>query len=987
MQITKMKCRKLAVAVLLLASGCAVREAEREAGPKAASTEAYETVKVMKVDPAAKPIRDIRKSSCCPIMGYAGSMLGEPDAKYWYEQNREGLAKAFRACGARFVRQWDAIRFWQTGAGARLVGKVGDAKDPRRIANPENVTDMKNVFSFYKEYGVKVTLTLENYFVITNKETWATSSRREDVQRVICDYVRWIVDNGFKDVVGAFELGNEPYWNGTSLFKGDPKTNPNSPENYAAKWTPIVLAIQEIWPKAPIGMTIAEYMTNDPDIEAVRNRMLANQEIKANGYFSEDSLQQWSGRYVVAMSNALPHISHVIQHAYGAETPYSASYHGLTRFRHFNRVFPELKDKKFWITEWRDRSDEDNHAHQRFYNTLTKAGYMLMMVSQPDVDGLNLHEFSSISGALYHSCTRPKDKKTGAFPGGNYDGNWGAGPWIGRPNYDDVGKPELEPGLMGPAMRLMVEALRECPIVLDFGSERHGAFSEGKTNAVYACTEYYDGIFHNYSKAYAQGKTGKDLPRLGDDCQYLVTTDPNGSYLYVLAVNYKPEETKFVLELPKFWKAEVGDYRVYACPTEFVTAHEIPGEPRFTRRWAYQPLRPRPYGPYVLKFPANSVTTVRVPIRRQSLAAAAEDIIKEALTRDKQGAVQFCAYRDGKCIVDVCGGHLTTNKEAPRVRCDSLFPIFSTEKPLLSTAVHRAVELGKMDYDKPLHTWWPEFKGGKKDALTLRMTLAYRSGLNGGIPKAFKRYEEVGNWKNLCDAFAREDCEIEPGTKQRYMPDSYGWALGHPLEVAMGKPFTEVMDELVLAPCGITNEFFYVQGEREFPRIATLYGDDYTVCMNQEWARRALEPASFAVSSARALCKFYNRLCGFDGQPPLLRKETLDMALEPSRHASDPLPSEEVLRDEKRFTMIFGTGYGLWGPCDRLGRIFGHGGCGGSEALCDRDKKLVVAFTCNFEDPYTYRKLRKELYELVEMRWRYWREPADIQTMQMKTAE
>ena len=113
----------LSAAVLTVASGCAVREANPLPSARAASTETYETVKVMKVDPTAKPIRDIRKSSCCPIVGYAGSMLGEPDAKYWYEQNREGLAKAFRACGARFVRQWDAIRFWQTGAGARLVGK------------------------------------------------------------------------------------------------------------------------------------------------------------------------------------------------------------------------------------------------------------------------------------------------------------------------------------------------------------------------------------------------------------------------------------------------------------------------------------------------------------------------------------------------------------------------------------------------------------------------------------------------------------------------------------------------------------------------------------------------------------------------------------------------------------------------------------------------------------------------------------------------
>jgi CubicO group peptidase (beta-lactamase class C family) len=154
--------------------------------------------------------------------------------------------------------------------------------------------------------------------------------------------------------------------------------------------------------------------------------------------------------------------------------------------------------------------------------------------------------------------------------------------------------------------------------------------------------------------------------------------------------------------------------------------------------------------------------------------------------------------------------------------------------------------------------------------------------------------------------------------------------------------------------------------------------------MNTDWARKACLPSSWAVASARSLAMFYNRLCGFDGREPLIKKETLDNALKPSRHASDPLPPAERLNDD--WHMIFGLGYGLWGEFDRMGRVFGHGGAGGSEALVDRDNKLVVAFTCNFEDPYTYKKLRKDLYELVDLRWRYWKEEADIQTLQMRTS-
>jgi hypothetical protein len=42
-----------------------------------------------------------------------------------------------------------------------------------------------------------------------------------------------------------------------------------------------------------------------------------------------------------------------------------------------------------------------------------------------------------------------------------------------------------------------------------------------------------------------------------------------------------------------------------------------------------------------------------------------------------QGALQFCAFKDGKCIVDVWAGTMTTNAGAAKIDGDTLFPIFS----------------------------------------------------------------------------------------------------------------------------------------------------------------------------------------------------------------------------------------------------------------------------------------------------------------------
>lgn len=364
----------------------------------------------------------------------------------------------------------------------------------------------------------------------------------------------------------------------------------------------------------------------------------------------------------------------------------------------------------------------------------------------------------------------------------------------------------------------------------------------------------------------------------------------------------------------------------------------------------------------------------------QEKAQALADL---AVKKGMQGALQFCAFKDGKCIVDVWAGTMATNAGAAKIDGNTLFPIFSTEKPMLATAVHRSVECGKLGYDRPLVEYWPEFRGGGKERLTVREMLGYRSGLPDGKPGTgfdLKSVDSMSDWKGMLDWFASCKPEIEPGTKQRYMARSYGWALGGLLEKAWGRSANDILREQVLSPAGMEDDFYFVCGDGEIGRIATVYNGEAFETMNSDLARRSLLPSAWAVSSARGIAKFYNRLCGFDGKPPLVKKETLDEALKPCRHESDPLPDADGL---KKWHMIFGMGYGLWGEADDISRVFGHGGVGGSEGLCDRSQRLVVGYTCNFAKAPP--KLREAFYSLVGMRWRYWKDDVNIQDLQMST--
>ena len=98
--------------------------------------------------------------------------------------------------------------------------------------------------------------------------------------------------------------------------------------------------------------------------------------------------------------------------------------------------------------------------------------------------------------------------------------------------------------------------------------------------------------------------------------------------------------------------------------------------------------------------------------------------------------------------------------------------------------------------------------------------------------------------------------------------------------------------------------------------------------------------------------------------PPLLSRAMLDRATTLTRAADDPVPLVPGTWE------LFGLGYVLSGPKDDLGRIFGHGGYGGSEGIADRKMRLAVGYTSN--SLHLNPRTRNRIYELLELHSRDW---------------
>ena len=511
------------------------------------------------LDMKAKPLKDMSNSGCNQGMGFNAALenvWGVANDDYWFVTNRIEAARVLKAAGANLLRlQCMNSWFWRRNPNP-YDPKSKDPKEVQRYKGYKQ-TNPKAAFDFYKANGIKVFVCIECH-------------KQEAVEENV-EIVKWIVDNGYKDVVAGFEMGNETY------------SSPKYP-TFAPYWQKFIDQAEKIWPKLPLGMNIGELFELNPDIVHMRNRLMSDEQIKrdwshAGAYFSADNFNRYSMQFVQAMSNYLGKISHVIYHAYGCETPYSCSYHGFKRFRNFTEICPELKNKKYWLTEIRQRSDEDNHCQRIFRETLVTAHYSLMALCQPETDGFCQHQLTALSGAIYQSTGKDWFIQW-------YDSSQDQLPDRMAP----YGLPRMDVGQMGVMYRIFTQGIAECPIFLAHGTEKGAGTNEWD----YCCSARLADDIYARRRAIKEGKkafslfsSGDGYPEVKGELEWVASTRKSRNKLCLLMVNSKNEpQTVRVTAKGKMFAAPT--YRTLSCPEEFVDSCEIPGEGRAWRQLSWE---------------------------------------------------------------------------------------------------------------------------------------------------------------------------------------------------------------------------------------------------------------------------------------------------------------------------------------------------------------------------------------------------------------
>ena len=164
--------------------------------------------------------------------------------------------------------------------------------------------------------------------------------------------------------------------------------------------------------------------------------------------------------------------------------------------------------------------------------------------------------------------------------------------------------------------------------------------------------------------------------------------------------------------------------------------------------------------------------------------------------------------RDGKVVYRGVHG-LENIKAGRKATTESVYHVASVTKMFTGTLAALLHEKGVIDLDEPVAKHLPRNVRLSTDAtvgttITFRQLASHSSGLPRRVPGAVQSVE--GRYKleprRLYSHLAEAKLEFKPGTTTGYSNLGFG-LLGHAMERAAGKPFDQLVQELICEPLGL----------------------------------------------------------------------------------------------------------------------------------------------------------------------------------------
>jgi CubicO group peptidase (beta-lactamase class C family) len=335
-------------------------------------------------------------------------------------------------------------------------------------------------------------------------------------------------------------------------------------------------------------------------------------------------------------------------------------------------------------------------------------------------------------------------------------------------------------------------------------------------------------------------------------------------------------------------------------------------------------------------------------------------------------------WQNGKPAVDLYGGFCDARHEKPW-KADTLVLVWSATKGIGSACVLHVLQEHRINIERRVAEFWPEFAQAGKERITLSQLLSHQAGLC-----ALDARVDILDYGGVIRALEVQKPLWPPGTAHGYHARTFGFLLDELVRRIARKTLSQYWREVFAQPLGL--DLWIGLPPEENRRLATVYaaktpkafgaepknrqsGSDFyrdlvtpdtlarktfsspyglqSVSGMNAPAIRAQAIVSFGgIGSASSLAKFYSVLANggkLDGQT-FFSEETISWMTTVLADGMDrvfQIPtafSAGFMKDSQNATRrMFGTS-----P-----NAFGHSGAGGANAFADPENKLSLAYVMN----------------------------------------
>ena len=324
-----------------------------------------------------------------------------------------------------------------------------------------------------------------------------------------------------------------------------------------------------------------------------------------------------------------------------------------------------------------------------------------------------------------------------------------------------------------------------------------------------------------------------------------------------------------------------------------------------------------------------------------------EGLFQRQIENGQHPGAALAVYRYGKLVLDLYGGLADQSTGRP-VTEDTLFVIFSSSKPLAAACLYILRDRGKVDWDEPVATYWPEFAQNGKSGVTVRHIMTHQGGFPTTPPEL--TWDKWGNWDTVVRAMEEATPVYEPGTVLAYHSRNFGWLCGELVRRIDGRPISQFLREEVTTPLGMNDTYLGLPPSLE-GRVSKVHAmedcdqPDLVDIYNKPEVHQAGQPAGGVITTGRDLARFFAMMVGggtLDGVQ-ILKPETIKEVTKLQVQGADRINGNYV-----RLCL----GMALGDPAMGLSRTvnihtFGHAGAGTSEVWGDPDSGLAVAIIPN----------------------------------------